>query len=62
MTLNLHSCTRAGTLATDSEILELARRLERGDNNCYAPANRTPVNIGFGTREAAIVVEALRRG
>ena len=61
MTLHLTSCVPDPPLASPSEMRELERRLERGDNAPHAPSGMKPVNVGFGTREARIIIDALRR-
>ena len=59
MTLHLTSCRHADL--SEYELRELARRLERGDNDYMKDGGGKPVHIRFGTREAGIVVDALRR-
>ena len=63
MTLHLTSCERAPDPGlTRSEALELERRMERGESRGYKgdPDAPKPVNIGFGTPEAAKCIIALR--
>jgi hypothetical protein len=57
MTLHLTLPPQPG----DAELRELARRLERGDNNGRTLYGVKPVHVWFGSREAALCVEALRR-
>lgn len=62
--IHLTSCHNATPIASDSEIRELSRRLERGDvkRGTHDVNNGVvPVSVKFGSREAAIVVDALRR-
>lgn len=59
MTLTLTHCRNTHPTASDAELRELARRLERGD---YGYGNSlVPVNVEFGSREAAVCIDTLRR-
>lgn len=58
--IHIHYCRHAES--SQSEVSELARRIERGDNGYYGVnGNSTPVHVKTGSPEAALCIEALRR-